>query len=293
MKKSNWETVIDYTCLLGEGPVWDAANSRILWVDILYGHIHAFHTQRREYRMFQTGQMVGAIAVKKNGLLTAALKSGFYEIDMDRREIKLLKQVEADLPDNRFNDGKCDPTGRFWAGTMSVKGTAGAGKLYMLEHDNQVSVRIDNVSCSNGMAWNKDHDRLYYIDTPTQQVVAYDYNPADGSISNGKTIITIPEEEGYPDGMTIDEEGMLWIALWNGGKVVRYDPETGRQLMHFSLPAAKITSCAFGGEHLSDLYITSAKVDLSEDELKEQPLAGSLFVIKNCGYRGMPSFLVT
>lgn len=284
---ASWERVTGHLSELGEGPVWDAAAQKIIWVDILKGNIHWFHPQSNKFQMFQTGQMVGAVAIRKAGGLVAALQNGFAEISLEKGTVKTITDPEPHLNNNRFNDGKCDPAGRFWAGTMGMSGDTGAGNLYTLEQHLSVSVKIKGVSCSNGMAWSPDHATFYYIDTPTRQVTAYDYDISTGSINNKRTIITVPEEYGYPDGMTIDAEGMLWIALWNGWGVERWDPYTGQLLHRILLSASKITSCTFGGGSLEDLYITSARTGLTEQELAAQPLAGALFVVKNSGFRGL------
>jgi sugar lactone lactonase YvrE len=173
---------------------------------------------------------------------------------------------------------------------MSISNSANAGTLYALEKNYELKKKIEGVTCSNGLSWSTDEKTFYYIDTPTRDVVAYDYEASSGQITNKRVVVHIPQEEGYPDGMTIDSEGMLWIALWNGWKVVRYDPFTGKPLTVFNLPVSKVTSCVFGGETLEDLYITTAKTGITEKDLKTQYLAGSLFVIKNCGYKGVRAF---
>lgn len=282
-----WEIVNNHKCALGEGPVWDSDKSRILWVDILEGEIHHFYPESRLHHVYKTGQKTGAIALKKSSGIIAALENGFYEIDIDNQLQNLIYNPEEHLPDNRFNDGKCDPAGRFWAGTMAMNDVPGAGKLYVLEKDLSVATKIEHVGCSNGLAWSLDQKTFYYIDTLTQNVVAYDFDISIGHIANPKIVVQIPKNEGYPDGMTIDSEGMLWIAVWNGWKVVRFNPLTGQKISEISLPAAQITSCTFGGKDLTDLYITSAKTGLTPEQLKEQPYAGSLFVIKNTGCQGL------
>lgn len=289
-KRQEVETVLSHTCMLGEGPVWYQTKGAILWVDILAGEIHQFFTKQKTHRVFKTGQFVGAVAPMRSDSIIAALRNGFYQIDLDNQTMDLICDPEENIPDNRFNDGKCDPAGRFFAGTMSVKNVSHAGNLYSLETNYSVRKKINGVTCSNGMAWSPDHRVFYYIDTGEQQVAAYDYDVTYGSISNKRFIISIPADEGYPDGMTIDSDGMLWIALWNGWKVNRYDPVNGKLLDQIHLPVSLVSSCTFGGENLTDLYITSAKTGLSEAELSKQPLAGSLFVIKDCGYKGMLPF---
>ncbi|GAB3248422.1 SMP-30/gluconolactonase/LRE family protein [Larkinella harenae] len=287
MENTNWEVVLEHSCQLGEGPVWDAENKRVLWVDILPGDIHSFDPETKEHRTFNAGQMVGAIALLPSGNLIAALQDGFHTISLETGRVEPIADPEAHLPENRFNDGKRDPAGRFWAGTMALDEKPGAGALYMLDEDQSVSLKIDNVTCSNGLAWSLDHRLLYYIDSPTQQVVAYDYDLPSGSITNKRVVLQFGEDDGFPDGMTIDNEGMLWVAFWDGWKVGRYNPGTGEELRRIKLPAARITSCTFGGDTLQDLYITSAKKELSPEELEKQPLAGRLFVVKNVGSQGV------
>jgi sugar lactone lactonase YvrE len=290
MSQSNWEVVTKHSCLLGEGPVWDKRQKRILWVDIINGEIHCFYPDTNGLRTCKVGHMVGAIALKRTGGVIAALNDGFASIDLNSGAIHFMSEVETHLPGNRFNDGKCDPAGRFWAGTMSMSNTPRAGSLYALEKDLTVNTKLCGVTCSNGIAWSPDHKTLYYIDTPTRQVVAYNYDVINGNITDGRAVINISKGEGYPDGMTIDTEGMLWIALWDGWKVARYSPFTGEQLHEIILPVSRATSCVFGGDGLNDLYITSAREGLSEYDLKEQPLAGYLFVIKNSGFKGIEAF---
>jgi sugar lactone lactonase YvrE len=282
--------VVEHNCLLGEGPVWDAKQKIICWVDILNGIIHTYSPDQNIHATIPVYQMAGAVAFCTDGNFIAALQNGFAFIDSNTGAIKMTGDPENHLPGNRFNDGKCDPAGRFWAGTMALSEETGAGSLYMLGKDLTAVKKIGNVSISNGMAWSADHTTFYYIDSPSFKVVAYDYDKITGAITNQRTIITIAATDGCPDGMTIDTDGMLWIAHWDGWQVTRWDPATGGKLFHFSLPVSKVTSCTFGGDNLQDLYITSASTGLSEEALKKQPLAGALFVIPDCGFRGMPAF---
>jgi len=284
------EPVLSHKCILGEGPLWDAERSTICWLDVIAGVIHQYNTGSHHHKMIPVGQMIGCICLAGNGKFIAGLKNGIAIIDEETGAIEMLAHPERHLPGNRFNDGRCDPAGRFWAGTMALSEEEGAGNLYMIDHEGIVSKKIEGVTISNGLAWSADHKTLYYIDTPTQKVVAYDFNVTNGHISNKRVIIQIPEQEGSPDGMTIDTDGMLWVAHWGGWQISRWDPNSGRQLDKIKLPVSKVTSCTFGGESLGDLYITSASIDLTEEELNQQPLAGSLFVIKNCGYKGRSAY---
>lgn len=284
---NDWKTVVNYACLLGEGPLWDTINKILLWVDIEAGDIHQYSPVRNEHKITKVGHLISAVALKSSGAIIATLQNGFANVNIKNNTIEYISQPELHLNNNRFNDGKCDPAGRFWAGSMDyISGKEKAGSLYVLDTDLSVSCKISDVTCSNGLAWSSDHTMFYYIDTPTQQVVAYNYNIITGEISNKRVIITIPKENGYPDGMTIDQEGMLWIALWEGWKVLRYNPHTGEKLFELHLPVARVTSCTFGGDTLEDLYVTTAKTGLNERELQQQPLAGFLFVYQNTGFRG-------
>lgn len=283
------EPVTTHRSLLGESPLWDDQSQTIFWVDILQGEIHAYALPTHRHRRLKLGQAVGAIALSPPGRLVGALQQGFFFIDSGNGALDFIAGPEAHLPGNRFNDGKCDPAGRFWAGTLNTKGEPGGGNLYALQPDGTVVLKIPGVSVSNGMAWSPDGRCFYYIDTPTRTVVAYDFDCETGSIRDQRVVVCIPEQMGKPDGMTIDEEGMLWIALWGGGRVTRWHPQSGRLLHHFMLPVTQVSSCTFGGARLTDLYVTTARVGLTPQELEEQPLAGALFVLENCGFRGLPA----
>lgn len=284
------QTVSRIRSILGESPVWDPVKQRIIWVDIVQGKVHEFYPGTNKSNTFNVGQMVGAVAVANSGNLVASLQNGFAKIDINQGTVEIINDPENHLPDNRFNDGKCDPAGRFWAGTMSLKGASACGTLYAIEKDGSVSPKVKGVGCSNGIVWSRDEKTMYFIDTPTRNVFAYDYDVTTGNISNSKTVIAIDEKDGHPDGMTIDAEGMLWIALWNGWKIQQWNPLTSTLLNEIYFPVAKITSCTFGGDQLDDLYITTASKDLTHQERKDQPLAGCLLVIKQCGYKGLAPF---
>nr|WP_295923100.1 SMP-30/gluconolactonase/LRE family protein [uncultured Dyadobacter sp.] len=283
------ETVLSHRCELGEGPVWDMALGVIWWVDILKGEIHRYDPKTGSHERHATGQMVGSVALRSQGGLIAAMEHGFYLVDFENRSAAPVADPEPHLPGNRFNDGKCDPAGRFWAGTMSMRDENGAGALYRLDKDRSVTTELSGVGCSNGLAWSADCGTFYYIDSLAHDVKAFDYNIVSGQICNSRTIVQFSPAMGYPDGMTVDHEGMLWVALWDGWKVIRCDPRNGRLLDEIVLPVSRVTSCTFGGAELSDLYITTARAGLRDDELANQPLAGCLFVVKNSGYRGVPA----
>jgi sugar lactone lactonase YvrE len=284
------ETVVIHKCLLGEGPVWDSRKKTICWIDILNGEIHEYNPSNNSQRTLTIHQMIGAIALCRNGNFIAALKNGFGFIDRNSGTVSMIANPEPELPGNRFNDGKCDPKGRFWAGTMSHTDEPEKGGFYLLNQDLSVTKKMERVSISNGLAWSLDQKTFYYIDTPTFTVAAFDFDITDGVISNKRIAIRIPHQDGSPDGMSIDSQGMLWIAHWDGWQITRWNPQTGVKMLSIPFPVARITSCCFGGDNFQDLFVTSARTGLNEDHLRNQPLAGSLFVIRNIGYYGLPLF---
>lgn len=279
------EIVVEHSCLLGEGPVWDAANNTILWLDILKGEIHQHNILSGKHSIFRAGEMIGCIAPRENGGFIAGMENGIAFIDVTTNTIKYIANPEEGL-ENRFNDGKCDVAGRFWLGSMAKSEEKNRGNFYVMESDLSIKKKITNVSISNGLAWNADNTLLYYIDTPTNHVVAFDFNIENGELTNRHIAIDVTQEQGFADGMTIDEEGMLWIAFYDGWRVARYDPRTGKLLQQVKLPVANVTCCTFGGDNLNDLYITTASKGLSQEALAKQPHAGKLFVVKNMAVKG-------
>ena len=283
------ELVVDAKAVLGEGPSWDAKQKQWYWVDIMSKRIHRDDPQTGKNETIELDQPVGAVVPTREGDLIAAMQNGFYRISEDGSQITPLGDPEEDKPDNRFNDGKCDVTGRFWAGTMAMKGGGPVGALYTLEKDGTIVKKLDGVTISNGLAWSPDNKTMYYIDSPTRRIDAFDFDKDSGQIVNRRTVISFPGEEGVPDGMTIDAEGMLWVAHWGGWKVWRFDPNSGRVLDEIPVPAAHVTSCCFGGEDGNELYITTARIGLSDEELEKQPHAGGLFRIRT-NVKGAPTY---
>ena len=271
---------MDSKATLGEGPVWDHKQSWLYWVDILGKKIHRYDPITQINSSVDVEHYVGAIAIRESGCLIAALDDGFYLVDFESGQKTFINDPEEERKHNRFNDGKCDPAGRFWAGTMEIDAKKPNGALYCVDVDFQVRKVLDDVTISNGLAWSPDYRSMYYIDTPTQQIVAFDYDLERGEISNKKVVITVPIEDGSPDGMTIDEEGMLWVAYWNGSKVVRWNPQTQQPIDIIHIPAINVTSCVFGGSNLDELYVTTARTGLSEEQLKSHPLSGGVFRVK-------------
>jgi sugar lactone lactonase YvrE len=283
------ELVLDAQAQLGEGPSWDAKTHTLYWINIYAGDIHAYSPKTNTDSVINVGESVGCIAPRKSGGLIMARKSGFASLDFDTGEVTTLANPEPNLPGNRFNDGKCDPAGRFLAGTMDNAEVEASGSLYSFTPDGTVKTLLTAVRISNGLAWRPDYRTLYYIDTPTRMVMAYAYDLASGDISQPREAIRIPDGMGWPDGMTSDSEGNLWIAMWGGAKITKWDPLKGRMLQTIPIPALNVTSCAFAGEGLTDLYITSARKGMSAEQLVKYPLTGGLFRLQT-DVEGMATF---
>ena len=288
-KSDNVELVIDSKSELGEGAVWNPKTGELLWINITGKILNFYKPETRNNKEMFTGQMIGTVVPTESGVVLVALQNGIYQLNTETGTKKLIIDPEENLPNNRFNDGKCDPAGRFWAGTMSINDEKNAGALYRLDSDSSIHKMVENVSISNGIVWSLDNAKMYYIDTPTQKVLAYDYNNETGEIDNPKIAIEIPEEMGFPDGMTIDAEGNVWVALWGGSAVSCWNPETGELLRTIEIPAKNITSCAFGDNDLGTLYITTARVATSDEELEKFPYAGGVFKTRP-GVKGVEAY---
>ncbi len=288
-KKDKVELVLDTKSALGEGAIWNYKTAELIWVDIDAQILNVYSPFLNFNKEMLTGQMIGTVVPAESGKLIVALENGFYQLDPTNGAKLFIANPEADKTGNRFNDGKCDPAGRLWAGTMHKEGKPDLGALYRLGPDTTVHKMIDKVSISNGIVWSLNHRKMYYIDTPTQKVTAWDYENETGEISNAQTVVEVPQEMGHPDGMTIDAEGNLWIALWNGAAVGCWSPETGELLRTIDVPAKNVTSCAFGDDDLATLYITTARMGTSLEDLEKFPHAGGLFKTRP-GVKGVEAF---
>lgn len=278
---------IDAHADCGESPAWDARLGELVWVDQYRGLVHWYKPLTGESMSLAVGQPVGAVAPRRQGGLVLALADGFWLLEPDRAGLARMALVEADVAGNMMNDGKCDPFGRFWAGTLPIDEQEPVGALYRLEPHGEVTRALTHVTVSNGLGWSPDGRVLYYIDSRTHRVDGFAYDPETGSISGRHALIAIPEHEGTPDGLTVDAEGHLWVALWDGSAVRRYAPH-GQFECEVRFPVSRITSCVFGGEELEDLYVTSAARGLTQEELLCQPHAGAVFVVRP-GVRGLPT----
>lgn len=266
------EPVGQHLSIWGEGPLWH--QNRLLYVDIEAYKILAYHPDTQEEKIWNVGERVGTVVPRAGGGLVWAGDSGFHFLDESTGLSTPVGDPEPELPENRFNDGKCDPAGRLWAGSICLKKQPDAA-LYCLHTDLRIEKKFSPVTNSNGIVWTRDGATMYYIDTPSKKIRAFDFDVSSSAISNERVLWDTQEDPSSPDGMTIDSEDRLWIAFCHGAKVVCYDPATSSVVEQIDFPALETTACAFGGPELRDLYVTTGlKPGLAE------PLAGRLFVCR-------------
>lgn len=273
------KVLVDIRALVGEGALWDEKAQVLYWIDILSNALYIYNPASGENRHYDVGQHVGTVVLREGGGVMLSLADGFAAYDLATGVLTSWGDPESHLPGNRFNDGKCDPAGRFWAGTMAYENHSTQGSLYRLDPDASIHKMLGGIGISNGIVWTGDKRTMYYIDSIAGTVRAFDYDNASGEISGERVVVSVPEGMGVPDGMAIDEAGMLWVAHYGGGCVCCWNPHTGQIIDRIDMPAKQITSCAFGGPDLRTLYITSAAQQLDAAALAQQPLAGSLFAV--------------
>lgn len=286
------QCVWDANRSLGEGPVFDEQERAVYWVDIEQPAILRYAIDSGDRHEFPMPEKIGCIAQRERGGFVAGLRSGFAFVDLDVNNpgcprLQPICNPEPNRPGNRFNDGKCDGRGRFWAGTMDAAIERPTGALYRLDPDQSVQRMDEGYVVTNGPAWSPDGKTLYHNDTNARIVYAFDCEPDTGSIAGKRVFLRLAEKDGFPDGMTVDREGCVWLAHWGGFRVTRFTPE-GQIDRTIKLPAAQVTSCAFGGSDLRTLYVTTALTGLTPTDLADQPLAGGLFAI-DVDIAGMPA----
>lgn len=280
--------IIKDRAILGEGAIWDYKSGQLHWIDIEAKLLHCYNPITKKNQTTVLPKRIGTVVPCDNEALLLALEDGLYYQNKQGKLNSCIQKIEAGLNTNRCNDGKCDAKGRLWVGTMSLSADVPTGNLYKYSSIQGLQQVKNKITVSNGLAWNATNDTMYYIDTATSTIDIFDFDLKKGKIIGSKGKIKIPLNMGYPDGMTIDSEGMLWVALWNGAAVIRCNPLTEKIEDKIDLPGKHITSCAFGNKDLSTLYITSASIGLSKETLKKYPYSGSLFAI-NVGVKGVPA----
>ena len=266
---------------LGEGPVWDAARGELIWVDVDRGLVHRRAPGRADHTI-EVGQPVGCAVPRAGGGLALALRDGFALLAPGAEEPRLVAAVEPGRRDTRMNDGAVDSRGRFWAGTMSLAGDTRTAALYRLDPDLSVTRVLPGISVSNGIGWSPEGSVLYHVDTPRRRIDAYDFDSATGALARRRAVIAVDAGHGSPDGLTVDSEGGIWVALWGGSAVHRYTPE-GVLDDRVDLPVTNVTSCCFGDPDLGTLYITTAARGAAHE-----PLAGAVFACRP-GVHGLPA----
>jgi sugar lactone lactonase YvrE len=267
------DVLLDLQLDLGEGPSWNAAAGRLSFVDVLAGRVHVADRER-VIDVLDVGAHVGAALPAAGGGYLVARRDGFVRLGHDG-SVEPLALPLRDRPDLRFNDGKCDPTGRAWAGTMPYEGGPGRGTLYRLQGREAIAA-VSGVGLSNGLGWSPDARSMYLIDTLAARLDVLDFDAASGSLRARRCLVDLAGAAGLPDGMCVDGEGCLWVAMWDGSEVRRYAPD-GRQLGAVRMPVSRPTSCCFVDEVL---VITSAAHGLSDGDLAAQPHAGAVFAIR-------------
>lgn len=285
MQTISAESLFATQLTLGETPLWHPSEHRLYWVDIDAGHLYRSNPDMAGYERYPFKTSLGAYCFRAEGGFILASGEGFLVWDLDQETpAPLWNPLPADRPEVRLNDGKVDPAGRFYAGSMDVDQVK--AELYRIDPDGSQHTVLQNVGISNGLGWSPDRKKMYYIDSLRATVYKLDYDLATGELTNQQPLIIFVEDsEGFqadsvlPDGLCVDAEGCIWVAHWNGWEVRRYDP-TGKPLLSVQVPAQRVTACAFGGDQLDQLYITTARSDLSAAALVKQPLAGNIFVVQ-------------
>lgn len=273
------------SAFLGEAPHWMPGSDELLWVDILAPSVHVTRIASAETRATAIGELVGTVVPRRRGGYLAATSVGFRALNLDSGAMTTLAQPPA-MAGRRFNDGKCDAAGRLWAGTLALDATQGGGTLYRLDVDGTLAEIEAGFHICNGMGWNADATRFYFADSGRRTIYVYDFELALGTLANKRVFASFDEGEGIPDGLAIDVEGGVWCAMWDGWSLRRYTPDGALDRV-VGLPVPRPTSCCFGGDGLTTLFITSARIRLSASQLAAAPFSGSILAFEP-GVAGVP-----
>lgn len=274
------ELVLQAEATTGEGAVWHPGRHSLFWVDIEGKTLYEYLPVVSDCRQWTFDRMVSTVVPETDATVVVALQDEIVRVDLGDGHTTSIVHIPDGEGTIRCNDGKCDPRGRLWIGTMGFGAPTGVATLYCVEADGKRTTKLTGVTISNGIVWSSDKKYMYYNDTPTRRIVRYGYDEVTGDIVYEGIAVTIPEGTGSPDGMAIDAQDRLWVAQWGGYGVYCYDPRTGELLAKIEVPAPHVASCAFGGENLDELYITTARAGLSDEQLEKYPLSGSLFRCK-------------
>ena len=290
------EIALDVQDHLGEGILWDDRDQVLWWLNVpMPSKLHRFDPKTRDHQVWEMPEMITSMSVCEKGGLIIASHHGINFFDPKNGRLERVLEPEKNQPGNRFNDGASDRQGRFWVGTMQNNITADAknlplktnsGSLYRVDPDLSFHCMETGIMVSNTVCWSPDNSIFYFTDTVTGVIRAYDFNEQSGLISNSRPLLKGPEGSGYPDGSTVDAEGGIWSCRWEGGSVIRFLP-SGEVDLIIKVPVSRVTSCTFGGENLDMLFLTTARWDMTEEELAQNPEAGGLFMVKS-GFKGLP-----
>lgn len=273
--------------LLGEGPIWSPRDNALYWVDILAPALHQLDATSGQQRETPLGSMVSMVVPMASGGLLLATPAGLMAMAPDSGRMTLFAHPESTRPGNRYNDGKCDRRGRLWVSSMDMGAMPNRGNLFRVDPDGSWEKVDSGFTVPNGLGFSPDNTRMYFTDTFRKTIYEYDFDLAAGRIAHRRPLVVFGTAEGKPDGLTVDAEGCLWVAVWDGWELVRFAPD-GRELMRVRLPVPRPTSCCFGGADLGTLYVTSASVRLGTQALASAPLSGALFALDVPGVRGLP-----
>ena len=274
--------------VLGESPVWSPGEAALYWVDISNPTVHRLDPATGERKHWFVETEIGSIGLAGPGRLVAGLRTGLHFVDLKTGGIEKICDPEGEgrFNENRMNDGKVDRAGRFWVGTMNDPGHEPQGTLWRIGADGKAEPTMGDIRIPNALCWSPDSRTMYFTDSYSHQIWAFDFDLDSGTFENRRVFAAIPEEDGVPDGATVDEEGFVWCAHMFGGRVSRFAPD-GTVDRTIALPVPQVTSCAFGGPELATLYVTTASLRMDRAALAEQPLAGALFAA-DPGVRGLP-----
>jgi sugar lactone lactonase YvrE len=278
------EVVYEPRARLGEGPVWDERTRSLFWIDILNYRVHQFFPDRGTDRVFEVGDLVGAVALTRADWLLVALRHHLARLDLVTGEVEHLLGVEVGREQNKLNDGKPDARGRFWFGSFSQE--EGAAALYRYDPDGSLHLMQDGMTGSNGLGWSPDGTVFYLTESGEKKIYAFRFDVESGRIDDRRVFADLSNRDSTPDGLTVDEEGCVWSAQFDGGGVLRFSPE-GRELSRLEVPVKRTTSCAFGGAQRRQLFITTASVGLDEQEIEKNFHSGDLFRAEP-GVAGLP-----
>lgn len=271
----NIELIKNSQSILAEGPVFNEEKNSLYWTDIKDKKIYEYKLETEEIKKYQFDKKIGTFAFSSKHQIIAACEDGFYFLNLENLNMEFILNPKEEIATNRFNDGKCDDKGRFLAGSMDDEEKYETGYLY--SYDGKIVKKLEsNLKISNGLGWNNANTKFYLTDSPKREIYEYDYDIKSGKISNKKIFAKIEPKDGYPDGLTLDEQDNIYSCHWDGFKITKYSPK-GEILEQYKLPVPNVSSCCFGGKDYKTLFITTAKKGLTKDELEKYPLSGHIF----------------